>query len=153
MCKVEDAQLFASRPGYRVWKASINGSVLNTFMFKELLASDHPSIELLDFEITEIIPVQNGNHFGPIKLFRGEELVTWNEKCLFVINPENLKVLGSQKNIGFIKSVAVTETEIFVLRNGTDRHLVRIAEKPIVVPTHISKYRNVANFQPNKPNY
>ncbi|XP_053393854.1 tectonin beta-propeller repeat-containing protein 2-like isoform X2 [Mercenaria mercenaria] len=137
MCKPEDAQLYASRPGFRIWKASINGSVLNTFMFKELLSQSHIEIPVLDFEVTNIIKSENPNQFGQLLLFRDKELVAWNDSCLYVLDPENSSVIGSQKHIGIVKYVAVTDCEIFVLREGTDRNLIRISDRPITRPTSL----------------
>ena len=140
MCKVEDAQLYASRPGFRIWKASIQGTVSNTYMFKELLTQNHPDIEVMNYEVTRINRAHNTNQFGVLRLFRGGELVTWNDSCLYVINAETLTVVGSQRQVGFIRQVAVTETEVFVLREGTSRIRIRIARTPLNLPTHLSKY-------------
>lgn len=108
-------------------------------MFKELLSADHPIMEVLDYDVTRINRAQNINQFGPLHLFRDGELVTWNDTCLYVINPEKLTIVGTQRQMGLIKCVSVTETEVFVLREGTDRNLVRIAEKPLTIPTQLSK--------------
>lgn len=135
MCKPEDAQLYASRPGFRIWKANVNGSVLNTFIFKELLSQHNSEIPLIDFHVTSISKSQNTNQFGQVLLFRDKELVTWNDSCLYVINPDSSAIVGVQRHLGMIKFVAVTDTEIFVLRDGTDRNLIRISDTPMTRPT------------------
>ncbi|XP_060581801.1 tectonin beta-propeller repeat-containing protein 2-like [Ruditapes philippinarum] len=137
MCKPENAQLYASRPGFRIWKASVSGSVLHTYMFKELLNQSHYTIPIIDFKVTNIIKSQNPNQFCQMLLFRDKELVTWNDSCVYLIDPENSSVIGSQKHIGLVKNVAVTDCEIFVLRAGTDRNLIRISDRPITRPTSL----------------
>lgn len=144
MCKPEDAQLYASRPGFRIWKASVNGSVINTLMLKELLTQSHTQIPLLDFQVTNITKSKNPYQFGHMLLFRDKELVTWNDSCLYVIHPETSSIVGLQNHIGMIKVVAVTDSEVFVLREGTDRNLIRIAEHPISRPT--SQCKSIATM-------
>lgn len=140
MCKPEDAQLYAARPGFRIWKASISGSVLHTYMFKELLSQPHDTIPVIDFNVTNIIKSQNPNQFCQMQLFRGKELVTWNDSTLYLIDMENSAVIGSQRHIGLVKNVAVTDCEIFILREGTDRNLMRISDRPMSRPTSLCKF-------------
>lgn len=135
MCKPEDAQLFAARPGYRMWKASINGTVLQTYIFKDLIAQHQVEIPLLHFQVTNIEKYPSTNQFGPLHLFRDKMLVSWDSSCLYVINPEDTSIVGLQRHIGRIKYVAVSDGEIFVLRLGTDRNLIRISDRPISRPT------------------
>ena len=48
LCKTSDAQLFAVRPGMRVWLSDTQGSVLNTHIFKDsLIAGGVPEIPIL----------------------------------------------------------------------------------------------------------
>ncbi|WAR18488.1 TCPR2-like protein [Mya arenaria] len=143
MCKVEDAKLYATRPGLRVWKASISGTVVNTYIFKELLAAPHPQIPLLDFKVTNIVRPPTVSQFGPLLLFRDRDLVTWNETTLYVLNSDSLEVVASQTNMGLIRGVVVTEGEIFVLRHGTSRNVVRIAESPMEVHRSHHKVKHI----------
>lgn len=138
--------LYSSRPGYRIWKALVNGSVQHTYMFKELLSQPHSEFTLLPYNVTNISKSLNSNQFGPLLLFQGKHIVTWNELCIYVLNPENSSIVGTQKHCGFIKSVAVTDTEIFILRQGTDRNLIRISDQPITRPTHQCKWIYFIDF-------
>ena len=47
ICRPEDAILYVSRPGLRLWKSNISGVVLNTFMFRDLLNVNTPTIVVL----------------------------------------------------------------------------------------------------------
>ena len=99
----------------------------------------HTEIQLLPFEITDIIKSEGLNQFGPIYLLNTRYLVTWNPSCLYVVDPDKTLLIGSQKHLGCIKSVVVTEDEIFVLRMGTNRHVIRIAFKPLPSSSSQSK--------------
>lgn len=131
MCKPEDAQLYCSRPGFRIWKASIDGTVNNTFMFKDLLSQPHHQIPVSAFVVTSIEKGVPSTQFGPLRFFHGNYLVTWNQSCLYVLSPESSTVIGSQKYIGQIKSVVTTGKEIFVLRRNTNRDFIRISTEPL----------------------
>ena len=141
MCKPEDAQLYCARPGFRIWKASINGTVNNTFMFKDLLSQPHNQIPVGAFVVTSIEKGVPATQFGPLLLYMKNYLVTWNQSCLYVLDPENSMVVGSQKYIGKIQSVVATGNEIFVLRRNTNRELIRISTEPLPVTGSRSKHR------------
>ncbi|KAL4238724.1 Propeller [Mactra antiquata] len=136
MCKPEDAMLYASRPGYRVWKASVNGSVQHTYMYKDLLLQEHHQFQLLPYNVTNINKSIHVNQFGPVLLYQDKFIVTWSDMCFYVLNPENSSIIGSQNHCGFIRSVVVTETEIFILRQGTDRNIIRLSNQSMTKPTH-----------------
>ncbi|XP_061173817.1 tectonin beta-propeller repeat-containing protein 2-like isoform X2 [Saccostrea echinata] len=129
MCKPEDAQLYACRPGARIWKADMNGTVSNTYLFKELLNSTHSEIQLL---YKNGIPSSrvSDHQFGPLLLYMEKYLVTWNETSLYVLSPEDNSVVGSQRALGAVVDVAVSEDEIFILRKNNERNLVRVAVYP-----------------------
>ena len=131
MCKPEDAQLYCTRPGFRLWKSAIDGTVNNTFMFKELLSQAHNEIPVGAFVVTSIEKAAPASQFGPLLLFHGQYLVTWNQSCLYVLDPERTCVVGTQKHVGQIKSVISTGDEIFILRRNTNRDLIRISTKPL----------------------
>ena len=140
MCKPEDAQLYCARPGFRLWKASINGTVNNTFMFKDLLYQPHFEVPVGAFVVTSLEKGVPASQFGPLLLFHGSYLVTWNQSCLYVLDPESTSIIGTQKHIGKIKSVVTTGNEIFVLRRNTNRDLIRIATEPLPEMGSKSKY-------------
>ena len=56
--------------------------------------------------------------------------MTWHESSLFLLNPLNTSVICGSFHVGNIKTVAVTNDEIFVLRMGTDRNVIRLGERP-----------------------
>ncbi|KAK3591291.1 hypothetical protein CHS0354_004340 [Potamilus streckersoni] len=127
LCKPEDAQLYAARPGLRIWKAKMDGSVSSTLIFKDLLTQPHGEIQVLPFDMVDNSLNMPSQQFGPLLEFCGKLLVTWNETCLYIINPENISIIGTQRHMGTIRGVAVSREEIFVLRSNTNRNVVRLA--------------------------
>ncbi|KAL8602690.1 hypothetical protein ACOMHN_058643 [Nucella lapillus] len=129
LCKTEDAQLYAVRPGCRIWLSDIHGNVLNTLMFKELVGSSHPDIPLLHPS-----PRSSAHNldlqFGRVLMYSGDQLVTYNASTLFILHPHRSVVVASQSQLGGIVDVAVYQDEIFILRRHTDSAVIRIAYQP-----------------------
>ena len=148
MCKPDDAQLYCSRPGFRIWKASIDGTVNNTFMFKDLLSQPHKELPVGAFVVTSIEKGVPATQFGPLLLLNKNLLVTWNESCLYVLNPESSSIVGTQKCIGKIKSVVTTGNEIFLLRRNTNRELIRISTDPLPQAGSKSKLKISSGYLP-----
>ena len=131
ICKVENAQLFAARPGLRLWKSSISGSVMNTYLFKDNLIQPHHQLKILPYQgQTHSVLKSSDQQFGSLLLYREKYIVSWSDTHLYVLNPCNTTVIGSQPRLGVILGVAVTDEEIFVLRRNTNKNIVRIALKP-----------------------
>ncbi|XP_074662450.1 tectonin beta-propeller repeat-containing protein 2-like [Tubulanus polymorphus] len=139
ICKPADAVIYASRPGMRIWTANIHGVVNNTFIFKDLLAMKHPDIALLSSSVIIRSASKDGsavpeNPFGPIIIYNDTQMVTWNNTSIFVLDLVNNCVLGSHNHVGNILSLSVNKDEIFVLRSGAHRNIIRIAQKPEAPP-------------------
>ena len=136
ICKPKDAKFYASRPGLRLWRVGSDGQVLETVMYKELVAAPHSNITLLpDLGLmTAIKPQLCDLHFGPLLMYMESYVLSWSHNFLVLLDPSNVNGAGvlasSQGKIGSIMSVAVSEDEIFVLRRGAERPLVRIATQP-----------------------
>lgn len=130
MCKPEDAQLYACRPGARIWKADMNGIVSQTYLYKELLNSTHPEIQLLFKNGIPASRVSADHQFGPLSLYMEKYLVTWNDSSMYILCPEDNSVVGSQRTLGAVVDVAVTEDEIFILRKNNEKNLIRVALYP-----------------------
>lgn len=130
MCKPEGAQLYACRPGARIWKADMNGIVSQTYLYKELLNSTHPEIQLLFKNGIPASRVSADHQFGPLSLYMEKYLVTWNDSSMYILCPEDNSVVGSQRALGAVVDVAVTEDEIFILRKNNEKNLIRLALYP-----------------------
>ena len=128
--RVEGAELFASRPGLRLWKASLQGVVSATYMFKDLLNEKTPLIPLLPDTMSEgrTSRIEEKN-FGLVHVFSEDKLVTWQDCTLFVIDPEKGIILGWHGNLGNVREIAVAKDEIFVLRNSPGSIIFRLGLK------------------------
>lgn len=135
LCKPSDATTYVSRPGWRLWHTNTEGTVLETIMFKDLISKEHPMIQLLPDTPPEIIPPPTELQLGHLLPFSdGRLLVSWSLSALVILQPfgpEGALIVGSNfGELGNLVSVAVTRHEIFVLRKGCERCLVRIATAP-----------------------
>ncbi|XP_046579933.1 tectonin beta-propeller repeat-containing protein 2-like isoform X3 [Haliotis rubra] len=126
LCKVSDAQLYASRPGCRLWKADVNGTVKNTFLFKDLVGSSNPDIPL--FKMEKSMGSQEPQ-FGKLYIYRSNQLLTWTPLGMFILDPESNAIIAGTDRLGYIADVSVCNDEIFVLRRNVECSLIRIAEK------------------------
>ena len=126
--KADDAVIFCSRPGLRLWKSNIEGVVQATYIFKDLVKSDSQSIHLLPDTI-QSIPRNEDRQFACLEIYQETQLVTVHDGTLYVIDPGLGTFIGYHSNIGNVIDFAVCEDEIFLLRRGCERSLVRVAEK------------------------
>ncbi|XP_077865720.1 tectonin beta-propeller repeat-containing protein 2-like [Saccoglossus kowalevskii] len=132
VCRASDATLYATRPGYRIWKAGMDGSVKQTYLLKELKSQVHPKIEFLSDTLVATRHRNDDQQFECVLLYNNEHLFTWSDNHLYVYDPSQQVIIGSiQDNIGSIVSIATSQDEIFLLRsNNVERPVIRIATKP-----------------------
>ncbi|KAK7104074.1 hypothetical protein V1264_018848 [Littorina saxatilis] len=129
LCKVEDALLYAARPGCRVWLASISGAVLNTHIFKESINAGVHEIPVLRPSKSTFNP--NAElQFSRLLIYKEKQLITYNTTTLFVLDPKMNRVVASQNRLGGIVDVAVHKDEVFVLRRHNEDSVIRIALEP-----------------------
>ncbi|XP_021379917.1 tectonin beta-propeller repeat-containing protein 2-like isoform X1 [Mizuhopecten yessoensis] len=132
LCNPEHAQLYAARPGLRVWKAGIDGIVLNTNLFKDLLSQPHRDVPIIPYEGQTRNQLKSSDQqFGTLLLYRDKYLVTWSSSHLYLLNPDNNTVVASQARLGVLVGVAATEDDLFILRRNTSRNVVRLGLKPL----------------------
>lgn len=130
LCRPEDAELYAARPGLRLWRATMHGVVTATYIFKDLLNEKTPVIPLLPDTKCESRPIRiEEKNFGLLHVFNGDKLVTWQDSSLFVLNPADGTILGWHGNLGNVQEVAVSNDEIFVLRSTPGSLIFRLATK------------------------
>ncbi|XP_071785453.1 tectonin beta-propeller repeat-containing protein 2-like [Asterias amurensis] len=143
LCAARDAILCATRPGLRLWRANTDGTVLETLKFKDLLVGVHQTIMLLP-STRQQVQTATDQQFGPVLFFNESYILTWSHNLLVVLDmvgPSGARVVASSLgDLGSIISVATCGSEIYVLRRGLDRPLIRIATEPEVFPLkeHIS---------------
>uniref|UniRef100_A0AAQ4QJ26 Tectonin beta-propeller repeat containing 2 n=1 Tax=Gasterosteus aculeatus aculeatus TaxID=481459 RepID=A0AAQ4QJ26_GASAC len=129
LCKQSDLQVFAARPGLRLWRSDIRGQVEDTRQLKPLFSTQIPQFELFPRP-------------GPIGAYRPEDrqlgllscffrdgwILSWNEYSIYVLDCHNEVVIGALESSGDIVSVSCCDNEIFILKG--DRDIIRLSNCP-----------------------
>ncbi|XP_060476755.2 tectonin beta-propeller repeat-containing protein 2 isoform X3 [Panthera onca] len=131
LCKQSDLTLYASRPGLRLWKADIRGTVQATFILKDVFAGG-----VKPFELYPRLESSNRGscslpekHLGLVSCFFQEGWVlSWNEYSIYLLDTVNQATIAGLEGSGDIVSVSCTENEIFFLKG--DRNIIRISSRP-----------------------
>ncbi|XP_017383555.1 tectonin beta-propeller repeat-containing protein 2 [Cebus imitator] len=131
LCKQSDLTLYASRPGLRLWKADVHGTVQATFILKDAFAG-----EVKPFELHPRLESPNRGscslperHLGLVSCFFQEGWVlSWNEYSIYLLDTVNQATIAGLEGSGDIVSVSCTENEIFFLKG--DRNIIRISSRP-----------------------
>ncbi|XP_012601809.2 tectonin beta-propeller repeat-containing protein 2 [Microcebus murinus] len=131
LCKQSDLTLYASRPGLRLWKADVRGTVQATFILKDVFAGGIKPFELYP----RLEPSDRGGcslpekHLGLVSCFFQEGWVlSWNEYSIYLLDTVNQATIAGLEGAGDIVSVSCTENEIFFLKG--DRNIIRISSRP-----------------------
>ena len=124
----EVVDVFAARPGFRIWKATIDGKVLSTMIYKDSIHKGLPIIETLDLAANVNQPPQQGEYkqFGPLVAFHDNFVVTWQGSCLWVVDPSTGVLVGCHNNLGCIVDVGINRNEIFILSKGKENFIRRV---------------------------
>ncbi|XP_066551042.1 tectonin beta-propeller repeat-containing protein 2 isoform X2 [Amia ocellicauda] len=131
LCKRSDLAVYAARPGLRLWRADVQGSVQATYILKDVFANGVQPFELFPRPGTDgtggCRPAER--QLGLLSCFLREGWVlSWNEYSVYVLDSLNQAVIGGLEGTGDIVSVSCTENEIFLLKG--DRDIIRISNRP-----------------------
>ncbi|XP_069853625.1 tectonin beta-propeller repeat-containing protein 2 [Dipodomys merriami] len=131
LCKQSDLTLYASRPGLRLWKADVYGTVQATFILKDVFAGGITPLELYP----RLESSDRGGcgspekHLGLVScFFREGWVLSWNEYSIYLLDTINQATIAGLEGSGDIVSVSCTENEIFFLKG--DRNIIRISSRP-----------------------
>ncbi|XP_075359721.1 tectonin beta-propeller repeat-containing protein 2 isoform X2 [Mycteria americana] len=131
LCKQSDLTLFAARPGLRLWKSDVHGTVQATFILKDVFAGGIKTFELYP----RLEPPDRGSYSFPEKhlglvscFFREGWVLTWNEYSIYLLDTVNQALIGGLEGYGDIVAVSCTNNEIFLLKG--DRDIIRISSRP-----------------------
>uniref|UniRef100_UPI00398F2F32 tectonin beta-propeller repeat-containing protein 2 n=1 Tax=Pristiophorus japonicus TaxID=55135 RepID=UPI00398F2F32 len=133
LCKQTDVNLYASRPGLRLWKSDIQGAVQSTLILKDVFASGVKPFELFPRASSatgskDVIKPTERN-LGLLNCFLHDGWVlSWNETSIYLMDAVHQALIGGLEGFSGIVSVSCTEDEIFILTD--DRDIIRIASKP-----------------------
>uniref|UniRef100_A0A803TA95 Tectonin beta-propeller repeat containing 2 n=1 Tax=Anolis carolinensis TaxID=28377 RepID=A0A803TA95_ANOCA len=131
LCKRSDLTLFAGRPGIRLWKSDVHGTVQATFILKDVFAAGMKPFELYP----RVEPLNKNSYNFPERqigliscFFQEGWVLSWNEYSIYLLDTVNQTMIGSLEGSGDIVSVSCTENEIFLLKG--DRDIIRISSRP-----------------------
>uniref|UniRef100_A0A671YK70 Tectonin beta-propeller repeat containing 2 n=1 Tax=Sparus aurata TaxID=8175 RepID=A0A671YK70_SPAAU len=127
LCKQSDLQVFAARPGLRLWRSDIRGQVEDTRLLKPLFNSQIPQFEL--FPRPDPIGAYRpaDRQLGLLScVLREGWILSWNEYSIYVL--DCLNEVTALESSGDIVSVSCCDNEIFILKG--DRDIIRLSNSP-----------------------
>ncbi|KAL7380916.1 hypothetical protein ABVT39_025956 [Epinephelus coioides] len=129
LCKQSDLQVFAARPGLRLWRSDVKGQVEDTRLLKPLFNAQIPQFEL--FPRPDPIGAYRpaDRQLGLLSCFLREGwILSWNEYSIYVLDCLNEVIVGALESSGDIVSVSCCDNEIFILKG--DRDIIRLSNSP-----------------------
>ncbi|KAJ0063256.1 hypothetical protein NL108_015372 [Boleophthalmus pectinirostris] len=111
LCKQSDLQVFAARPGLRLWRSNVEGEVQETRLLKGLFSHKVPQVALFPRPSPSGGCSPSERQLGALCCFHQNWLLSWNEYSLYVLD---------------------YSTQIFLLKG--DRDIIRLSTTPEGVP-------------------
>ncbi|RDD44357.1 Tectonin beta-propeller repeat-containing protein 2 [Trichoplax sp. H2] len=134
----DQISIYACRPGLRLWKADVQGKVQTTMIFKDaIIKGMYPPIAMLGcFSLPTSTDYEENLQFGLVRKFNNQYLCIWYSHYLWIIDPLKQVIVGGSIDVGNIIDVALTDTDIYLLRIGNEKPLLKLslASSVSVVP-------------------
>ena len=121
--------IYTARPGLRLWTADTEGKVSATLMYKGLLNENPPGIRMLGPAAASSVS-QATAQFGPLLIYHGQFVVTWDANRLWVLDTSPCAVVGFHGKLGSIMDVCTVGHDVYLLLSGCERFIVRISLIP-----------------------
>ncbi|XP_029973409.1 tectonin beta-propeller repeat-containing protein 2 isoform X1 [Salarias fasciatus] len=138
LCKQSDLQVFAARPGLRLWRCDVRGQVEETRQFKPLFNSQVPQVELFPRPGPVGAYRPSERQLGLLSCFlRDGVILSWNEYSIYVLDCVSEMVIGALESSGDIVSVSCCDNEIFILKG--DRDVIRLSNSPEGLASNLSE--------------
>ncbi|XP_056446464.1 tectonin beta-propeller repeat-containing protein 2 [Gadus chalcogrammus] len=129
LCKQSDLQVLAARPGFRLWRADIQGLAEDAQLFKDLSSTPVPEFQLFPRPSTAGAYHPAERQLGLLSCFhRDGWLLSWNEYSVYVVDCLNEVVIGALESCGDIVAVSSCQNEVFILKG--DRDIIRVSSCP-----------------------
>ncbi|XP_057715416.1 tectonin beta-propeller repeat-containing protein 2 isoform X1 [Corythoichthys intestinalis] len=129
LCKQSDLQVFAARPGLRLWRSDISGHVVDTRLLKGLFNTRIPHFEIFPRPAPAGAYRPPECQLGLLSCFLKENwILSWNEYSVYVLDCVNQVMIGALESSGDIVSLSCCDNEIFILKG--DRDLIRLSDSP-----------------------
>nr|XP_043904060.1 tectonin beta-propeller repeat-containing protein 2 [Solea senegalensis]XP_043904061.1 tectonin beta-propeller repeat-containing protein 2 [Solea senegalensis] len=141
LCKQSDVQVFAARPGLRLWRCDIRGQVEETRLLRALFNTRVPHFELFPRCGPMGAYRPSDRQLGLLSCFhRDGWIVSWNEYSVYVLDCVNEVIVGALESSGDIVSVSCCDNEIFILKG--DRDIIRLSNSPEGLSSNLSELSN-----------
>ncbi|XP_053290079.1 tectonin beta-propeller repeat-containing protein 2 isoform X2 [Pleuronectes platessa] len=138
LCKQSDLQVFAARPGLRLWRCDITGQVEDTRQLKPLFNTQIPQFQLFPHPGPVGAYRPADRQLGMLSCFlRKDWILSWNEYSVYVVDCVSEVIIGSLESSGDIVSVSCCENEIFILKG--DRDVIRLSSSPEGLTSSLSE--------------
>ncbi|XP_060938554.1 tectonin beta-propeller repeat-containing protein 2 [Limanda limanda] len=138
LCKQSDLQVFAARPGLRLWRCDITGQVEDTRQLRPLFNTQIPQFQLFPHPGPVGAYRPADRQLGMLSCFlRKDWILSWNEYSVYVVDCVSEVIIGSLESSGDIVSVSCCENEIFILKG--DRDVIRLSNSPEGLPSSLSE--------------
>jgi len=130
---ISDATLFTSRPGLRLWKGHVSGSVKATLMFRDQLTHFSDSVTLLHDSVLEssTSTKNEDRQFGRLLIYSTSCLLTYHGTCFYLLDYSQNSAVCYHGNVGPIMDVAICRDEVYILRKFLHRPLIRLSQQPV----------------------
>uniref|UniRef100_A0A4W6FAH3 Tectonin beta-propeller repeat containing 2 n=1 Tax=Lates calcarifer TaxID=8187 RepID=A0A4W6FAH3_LATCA len=138
LCKQSDLQVFAARPGLRLWRSDVTGQVEDTRLLKPLFNSQIPQFELFPRPGPVGAYRPADRQLGLLSCFLREGwILSWNEYSIYVLDCVSEVIIGALESSGDIVSVSCCDNEIFILKG--DRDIIRLSNSPEGLASNLSE--------------
>ncbi|XP_040916355.1 tectonin beta-propeller repeat-containing protein 2 isoform X2 [Toxotes jaculatrix] len=138
LCKQSDLQVFAARPGLRLWRSDISGQVEDTRLLKPVFNTQIPQFELFPRPGPVGAYRPADRQLGLLSCFLREGwILSWNEYSIYVIDCLSEVIIGALDSCGDIVSVSCCDNEIFILKG--DRDIIRLSNSPEGLASNLSE--------------
>ncbi|XP_017293169.1 tectonin beta-propeller repeat-containing protein 2 [Kryptolebias marmoratus] len=129
LCKQSDLQVYAARPGLKLWRSDVKGHVEDTRLLKALFSTQIPQFELFPRPGPVGAYRPADRQLGLLGCFLKEGwILSWNEYCIYVFDCLSEVIIGALESCGDIVSVSACDNEIFILKG--DRDIIRLSNTP-----------------------
>ncbi|KAM9707770.1 tectonin beta-propeller repeat-containing protein 2 isoform 2-T2 [Menidia menidia] len=139
LCKQSDLQVFAARPGLRLWRSDVRGQVEDTRLLKPLFSGEIPQFEMFPRPGPAGAYRPADRQLGLVSCFLREGwILSWNEYNIYVFDYLSEVMIGSLESSGDIVSVSSCDNEIFILKG--DRDIIRLSNSPEGIASNLSEF-------------
>ena len=123
--------ILSSRPGLRLWLSNCEGTVKQTLIYKDSIASQPRSkLILLSFQ-EEFGGSKESTLFGPVHCLNNGLVFTYSTKSMFILDKDQCQVFSSNRFNNpkvVLRQATVFHNEIFLMLEN--RLVIRVSDRP-----------------------